>query len=316
MIRRKRDKTPGRARRGGRVRRIATRVALVLVVLAAGLYLGVGALAAHLLSRPERTVPAITPAEVGLSYEEVRFPARTDGVEIAAWWVPAEGSGRAVVLVHGMNVSRAAEFEGRWVEVARGLREAGLAVLLLDMRGHGASADARFSFGLRERRDVAGAVEWLLAQGYRPGAIGVLGISLGGAAAIGAAAETPAIGAVAADATFADVEPVIRRAWPVVSGLPALFWPPTRAMGRVMFGYDLGGSRPADDMARLGARPLLLIHGEADLLVPVENVRVLAARHGAARVRVVPGADHARSFFADPAEYVRLVSAFFTDALR
>jgi uncharacterized protein len=291
------------------------RAALLLAALALVLYLGAGAVAAHILSLPERNVPDVTPAATGLPFHDVRFPSRIDGVAIAAWYVPREGAGRAVVMVHGMNVSRGAEFEGRWVEVARGLWEAGVSVLMIDMRGHGASADARFGFGLRERRDVAGAVEWLLGQGYVPGGIGVLGISMGGAAAIGAAAETPAVGAVATDATFADVEPVIRRAWPVVSGLPVALWPPTRWMGRLMFGYDLGGARPGDDIARLRDRPLLLIHGEDDRLVPVENARLLAARHGGAMVRIVPGADHARSFFADPDAYVATVARFFAQSL-
>jgi uncharacterized protein len=311
-----RPDAPGsRGARGGRLRRLVLRALLVLAALALVLYLGVGALAAHLLSRPDRAVLNVTPAAVDLPFRDVRFAARTDGVEIAAWYVPRDGARRAVVMVHGMNVGRGAEFEGRWVEVARGLWDAEISSLIIDLRGHGASADARFSFGLRERRDVAGAVEWLLEQGYPAGAIGVLGVSMGGAAAIGAAAETPAVAAVATDAAFDDVEPIIRRAWPVVSGLPAAFWPPTRWMGRLMYGYDIGGSRPGGDIDRIRDRPLLLIHGEADRLVPVENVHILARRHGAAVVRVVPAADHARSFFADPDAYVAAVSAFFADGL-
>jgi uncharacterized protein len=309
------DRPCSRVGRGSRVRRIVLCLLLVLAALALALYLGAGALAAHILSRPERNTSAVTPATADLPYRDVRFSARTDGVEVAAWHVPREGADRAVIMVHGMNVSRGAEFEGRWVEVARRLWEAESSVLMIDLRGHGASADARFSFGLRERRDVAGAVEWLLEEGYAPGAIGVLGVSMGGAAAIGAAAEIPAVGAVATDAAFADVEPIIRRAWPVVSGLPAFLWRPTRWMGRLMYGYDLGGSRPGDDLARLRDRPLLLIHGEADRLVPVENARLLAERHGDAAVRIVPGADHARSFFADPEAYGELVARFFGESL-
>ncbi|UCD29069.1 MAG: alpha/beta hydrolase, partial [Planctomycetota bacterium] len=66
------------------------------------------------------------------------------------------------------------------------LHKAGFAVLAIDMRGHGESQSARNSFGVYERRDVLGAVEWLSDTGYEPGDIGVLGISIGGAAAIGA----------------------------------------------------------------------------------------------------------------------------------
>ena len=62
---------------------------------------------------------------------------------------------------------------------------------MIDLRGHGQSSPARMSFGLKEHRDILGAVDWLKGRGYRPGHIGVLGQSMGGASTLYAVAAEP-----------------------------------------------------------------------------------------------------------------------------
>lgn len=296
----------------------AARAALWVAGALAALYLLFGAVAAHLLSRPQRVLGEVTPADAAMPYRAVVFPAAEDSVAIAAWWIPRPGSRAAVVMAHGINNSKGSEFGGRWAtDVARGLWDQGLSVLMIDLRGHGESGEGRLAFGLREQRDVRGAAAWLLARGVEPGRIGALGISMGAAAAYGAAARTPAIGAVASDAAFADVGPVVRRAWPVVSGLPAWLWPPTRWMGFLVAGYDFAGARPVEQIPLLSGRPVLLIHGGADRLVPPVNARVLQSAHGGpSELWIVPGADHARSYAAAPDAYVRRLGDFFARSLR
>jgi pimeloyl-ACP methyl ester carboxylesterase len=46
-----------------------------------------------------------------------------------------------------------------------------------------------------------------------------------------------------------------------------------------------------DELPRVAA-PTLVVHGDADLLIPVENGRTLAARIPGARLTVIPGAGH------------------------
>jgi hypothetical protein len=75
--------------------------AIALVVIAGG-YLAVSFLVAVRFSAPNRQPPERTPANVGLDYHDVSFES-TDGVPLAAWWIPPpdEGSSHAAVLVHG-----------------------------------------------------------------------------------------------------------------------------------------------------------------------------------------------------------------------
>jgi Lysophospholipase len=137
-----------------------------LVVPLVTIYLGISTYAASVVTLPQRDAIVSTPADFGARFDEVRFPARGGDVEIAGWYLPQPETSRAVILVHGKDSSRSTEFQGRFSEFAAQLHKRGFAVMMIDLRGHGASGDARFSFGLAERRDILGAVDWLITQDF------------------------------------------------------------------------------------------------------------------------------------------------------
>jgi uncharacterized protein len=305
---------PARAQR--RARRVVARAALTIVVLLLAAYIIISALAANILTVPKRVFGGETPAAFGLTYQDVRLPARGDQIDIAGWYIPNQASHKAVVLVHGWNGSRTSEFQGGFPDFAAALQKRGFAVLMIDMRGHGQSGDAHFSFGITERRDVEGAADWLKSQGFQPGSIGVLGISMGGATAIGAAADDPDIGALVDDCSFADVYPLMQAKWTTQTPLPQFFLPSTMLMGRLLFGYDISAARPVDEIGKIAPRPVLIIHGAADSFTPVEHGRQLAAAAPSAEYWQVPGADHAKSYAADPQAYLDRVTTFFEKSLK
>lgn len=309
-----RSGTSSAARASGRAGRIAAWSAAALVALLLAASLGISAYAASVVTMPQRDAERATPAAQGLAFEDVRFGAADDGVEVAGWYIPRADARAAVVLVHGKDSSRSSEFGGRFVEVAAALHAHGFAVLMIDMRGHGMSGDSRFTFGLTERRDVIGAADWLEAQGFQPGSVGVLGVSMGAASAIGAAADDPEIGALVADCSYAAIEPLMRQHWTEASGLPDFLLPSTLFVGRFIVGDDLRRARPADEVDDINA-PVLIIHGADDRFTPVEHGRQLAAAAPAAEYWEVPGAGHAASYMADPRAYVERVASFFERSL-
>ncbi|MBE2318983.1 alpha/beta fold hydrolase [Solirubrobacter sp. CPCC 204708] len=152
-----------------------------------------------------------TPAEVGLDFEPVSFPA-TDGVDIKGWFVPAKGEGPkpAIVFVHGWmwnrlgNVAGKAPIDDRDVDflpATKALVDAGYSVLMYDIRGHGESARGRslLSFGPVEKRDFVGAVNYLRTRADVDGErIGSIGISMGGTIALYGAPECQPVKAVLA----------------------------------------------------------------------------------------------------------------------
>lgn len=296
--------------------------------------LAVSIAAAHKLTIPFRRPirPNDTPAVYGAPYSSVTFPARDDGVTIAGWFLPAspeaaaDHSRRAVILVPGKDDNRASGFDSdrlgrsrtsRFTEFAVTLTHRGYNVLMIDLRGHGQSGPARYAFGLHERRDVLGAVDWLTTtQGIPSGGIGVLGISMGAAASIGAAGHDPAIGAVVADSGFAEVSSLAERHWKAASGLPQIVLPTTKLAAKLLFDVDLDRARPVDEVRTLRT-PLLLIHDRADPFTPAfHSKRMADAAGGKAELWDVPCDGHAEAYVVAPEPYVERVAGFFDRHLR
>jgi pimeloyl-ACP methyl ester carboxylesterase len=242
--------------------------------------------------------------------QAVRLTPRGEPLLLAGWYFASRRRERAVVLVHGKDSCRGRELRASTLDLVDRLHSRGFSVLMIDLRGHGESAQARMTYGLAERRDVLGAVDWLLARGYLAGRVGVLGASLGGASAIGAAAEEPAIGALVTDSAFADFHEMIDLRFRELSRLPAIFLPGSHALARLLTGHDLRNAKPERDAGRIGARPMLVIHASQDPFVPVEHARRLAAVSGA-RLWVTDGQRHLASFARHRTEYVEQIIEFF-----
>lgn len=301
------------------LRRWAPLTALMLLTLIGIAYLAVGYISADRFSTITRHPLNDNPATYGVRYSDVAFSPRGEpALELRGWLLPAAESDQAIVLVHGFGLGgcRTCDFKERFTEFAVELQQRGFTVLMFDLRGHGESSAARYTFGVREQRDVLGAVDALLAQGFQPGKIGVLGASMGGAASILATAQEPAIGALVTDSAFADLNYLLQREFPRRSGLPAWILPSVYLMGRVVTGENVSASRPEQVINTIAPRPILLIHGDADELVPVDHSTRLAAAAPNADVWIVPNATHVESWVLLQDAYVDRVASFFAASLR
>jgi uncharacterized protein len=89
---------------------------------------------------------------------------------------------------------------------------------------------------------------------------------------------------------------------------------------KLLYGMYYDQLQPVDVVAKIAPRPLLLIHGTADNLVPFENMLQLfaAARKGHnAHVQTwtLPGVAHVDGIVQDRSEYVQRIVTFFQRAL-
>jgi fermentation-respiration switch protein FrsA (DUF1100 family) len=93
-------------------------------------------------------------------------------------------------------------------------------------------------------------------------------------------------------------------------------------MSRLMYGIHASEVKPAEAAARFAPRPLLVIHGDADELIPVASAgRIWHARYGEgtpdpATYYVVPGAGHTQAYKSGNAAYLALVGNFFEQHLK
>jgi pimeloyl-ACP methyl ester carboxylesterase len=296
-----------------KTRRRITIALIAISVFLALIYLGIGAYAAGEVTKVrDHDQYEDTPATYGLEYQDVRFSARGDEVQIAAWYIPNRESARGVILVHGRNACKQSAISGKIVELGAALREAGFAVLMIDLRGHGESEGRKhYSFGVYERRDVLGAVDFLVDKGIKPGKIGVLGVSMGGGAATGATSEEIAIGALVLESAFADLNPLIEEQWENESGMPKFVLPGVLAMNQLIYGYGLSDVQPVKEILKVPPRPILILHCTTDDLVGMWHPQTLLEAVPSAESFFFDSCEHAEIFRDYPNDYKALVIPFF-----
>jgi uncharacterized protein len=288
-----------------------TTILIAGFALALAAYLTVMVATAHRFTTAARIAVPAPPSSSLRMFDRIMFASRHDRIMLAAWYHAAPAARGAVILVHGRDACRGSELRGPTFMLAEHLVGIGFSVVMLDLRGHGDSTRARVTFGRNERHDILGALDFLLERGHQPGAIGVLGASMGGAGAIAATAEDPAIGAVIADSAFADLHALLHRRFTRLTRMPRFMLRGSLAAARLLTGVDLTANPPSADMAKLRGRPALVIHAAFDPFVPVADARVLA--HAGGSELWITGADrHLGSFGHGRDEYVQVIARFFS----
>ncbi|HUJ74046.1 MAG TPA: alpha/beta hydrolase, partial [bacterium] len=153
-------------------RRRLVRAAVITLAVGLAAYLGLSIFGAVAAMTIPRLPVAGSPADVGLSYEDVSFPSRVDSVRLTGWFI--SGAGRdVVIIVHGGFQARVDNTVDT-LPLAAALEQRGFSLLLFDLRGRGDSAGTGRSLSNIER-DVGGAVDYVLGRGYTRSEVGLLG---------------------------------------------------------------------------------------------------------------------------------------------
>ncbi len=154
-------------------------------------------IAVYATNVPRLSEGTASPARYGLAYRDVRLPT-SDGATLSGWYLPSRNAA-AVVLTHG---SGAGSTKASVLPQAEILARSGFGVLLIDARGHGASSGDAMDFGWFGERDITAGVDYLSARPEVDSSkIGVVGESMGGEEAIGAAGVDHRIAAVVSEGT-------------------------------------------------------------------------------------------------------------------
>ncbi len=209
-----------------------------------------------------------TPDQLGLDYEEVYF-STGDGIQLNGWFVPGR-TGSTWLCFHGNG----GNIGHRVAELVLLHNNLGMNLLIFDYRGYGKSSSIPSEQGTY--LDARAALNYLLE---RPDVdskrLVYFAHSLGSAVAVELAVAEPPRGLV------------------LVSPFDSM-----RAMARIAFPLLPLGWLTKDkynSLARIGRirRPLLILHGEKDELVPVaQGERLFKAANEPKTLQIVPDAGH------------------------
>lgn len=225
--------------------------------------------------------PSRRPLTMARPAEAQDFTFSSGGLKLKGWLFTASGARRGtMVYLHGSADNRASG-----VYIAERFLARGFDALVYDSRAHGESEGNTCTYGYFEKHDLSRAIDGLHAQ-----PIVVVGVSLGAAVALQAAAEDSRIAAVVAVSSFSDLRTVAKERAPFIassSNIEAAF-----KLAEEQAQFKVDEASPLRAAPRVRA-PVFLVHGQADVETPpTHSQRLFVALQGERRLLLVPGAGH------------------------
>lgn len=280
----------------------------ISLVIAAPLLFGAlvwlaGSVLSHSVNRSVGALPS------DVTGRNVTFPSAS-GATIHGWWIDgAKGKG-AIILMHGVRDSRV-----NMLARARFLSAAGYSVLLFDFQAHGASLGEQITFGYLESRDAQAAVKFVRAA--LPGEnIGILGVSLGGAATLLAEPKID-VNAIAIEMVYPTIQQAIdNRMRHYLGFVGGWLTPLFVAQLEPRLGIAPEVLQPINKIGNL-TMPKLIIAASEDNHTPLnESQALFNAAQESKELWVVQGAAHENLHRFAKAEYERRVLEFLARTLR
>lgn len=223
-------------------------------------------------------------------------------------WIVGDGA-RWTIVVHGKGATREES-----LRILPTLVDLGMTVMVITYRNDRESIQdpaGEYEYGATEWRDLEAAVDYALAHGASD--LVLYGYSMGGAITVSfleRSDRAPRVRSVVLDAPMLDFASTVELG---LSTAPLLgqFATQLRVMTGLRLGIDWADvDYLDDDVARLDA-PILLFHGDADDVVPVETSRRLAElRPDLVSYHEFADAGHTREWNVDPDRYETLVRTF------
>lgn len=257
----------------------------------------------------DRSPLTTTPADVGLNYETFEISPQDSELVLHGWWIPAPATRATLVFIHGGGSNRHSRyFES--LKFYRAMVDQGVSLAVIDLRNHGDSdSDNRgLQFGRTEKYDALAALDW--ARQKTPGLpLFAMGISMGGATIIqAAAAGAPVDGLILLDALLDTDDTFKQGAW-VSTGLPAGLFGPSAWAGRKFHGLPDGAERALDQAAGLNL-PILAIQDPDDPVTRARFSAELAQRNAQVTLWLAPPIDPEHPNLAWKKRWGSHVSAF------
>jgi fermentation-respiration switch protein FrsA (DUF1100 family) len=255
-----------------------------------------------------------TPLSFGLPFQSIEFHS-SDGILLKGWYVPGGVNPHGTIIYcHGQNRTRV---EMLPMEVYG--RSLGYNGLLFDFRHSGESGGKIGTLGYQERLDAIAAVRYALSQEKAARPVVLWGVSMGAAAALMAASQSPDVAAVISDSSFLSFRHVIIHHAHLFFHLPsfpivdeAIYWSAWR-----------GGFEPSDfdlrkAVERINPRSILFIAVEGDKRIPPGTARELYSDSTSPQkaLVIVPGHRHGEGFKSGNVQYEDAVKKFLEGLTR
>jgi len=227
------------------------------------------------------------PKNMPFKIQEVWIPSKKNK-KLYAWWIPMDTTAPTIIFVHGWGRN-----SQRMMTYLKKFCCKGFNLLAFDARSHGNSDADGYANLVKFAEDTLSAMDYLEKQSKIENKdFYLVGLSIGGAASIYAAARDPRVKKVITVGAFAHPAVVMRKQF-ADHRIPyfPLVWLLFKYV-KIFQHLDLDVIAPEKHIAKSTAR-FLLIHGEQDKTVPVnQGIRLKKAAGDKADLWTIPGRGH------------------------
>ncbi|WP_308419795.1 alpha/beta hydrolase [Ornithinibacillus halotolerans] len=234
-----------------------------------------------------------------LSYDNLRLKA--------GFFDNEAQTGKAVILAHGYRGNR-----DHMDDLVKFYFDQGFDVLLPDARGHGESEGDYIGYGWHDRLDY---VKWidLMIEEYGAEQLLLHGNSMGASLVLMTSGEElpDEVKGIIADSGYTTVKEELKHQLKHLYHLPSFpILDVTSVITKVRAGYFFGEASALEQVKK-NTRPLFLIHGDADELVPTDMAYELyEAAGGEKELWIVPNAGHTKAYSIATEEFQTRLQEF------
>lgn len=194
--------------------------------------------------------------KVDVDYASISIESGS-GAVLKGWLFNVDQSKPVIAIFHGLRSNK-----GFMLGRAEFLVESGFNVLLIDLRGHGESVADEITFGAKESLDVDASIRYI-RKAYPNSKVGVIGVSMGGAASL--LGEQPAdIDALVLEGVYSSIHQAVLNRMRILAGPAA---PLVTSILQIQIAPRLGVStselNPIDKIGQF-KNPIYIIGGELD----------------------------------------------------
>jgi fermentation-respiration switch protein FrsA (DUF1100 family) len=248
---------------------------------------------------PPRYKSVDTPDNYGLKYENVSFKT-SDGIIIHGWLLRSEKANGTVIIGHGYPFDK-----GNILPVVKFLYPE-YNLLLYDHRYFGKSSGKISTMGIKEVEDVKAAVDFVQERFGKNKPIALYGFSLSASSMLMAKTK---VNAIISDSAYANLENMVNHVYKMFGPLRYPFVQVTNLLSIIFLRVHPREISPAN-AAKESNTPILIIHGEKDSQIPVENAYELKESRPDAEFWIAEGAEHGYAYALYKDEYENKVKDF------
>ena len=231
-----------------------------------------------------------------------------DGLNLYGRYYHFRDGAPVAIIMHGYRSNYCRDGNGAFSM----LRDMGFNILMPDQRAHGKSGGKVITYGIKERCDCLGWVEYIKKKNGNDVQIALMGVSMGAATVMMASDIVPKenVKVIAADCGYSSPREIICHVAKKMK-LPPLISYPFVILGAFLFGRVNINEASAVKSLEKTEIPVLFIHGEDDGFVPCSmSQKCFEHCSSPKEILTVPGASHGVSYYVDNVKYEQTARNF------